>query len=255
LSLLESKDMNKLDKIKSEFERIKRLGFIKSTRQKNKDGGIGNTFEDYLGVDENNLSDPDFEGFEVKTKRFMNSSVVSLFSKSPTYPKGANRLLKEKYGEVRDPEFPDLKKLYASIYGGKLSNVYGKFKMTLVVDYVEKRLYLHIFDQNNDLDKEVYWSFEELEKGISKLKKLFIVFAESKDINGLRYYHYNSGNVYLDLNFKSFLEEIEEGNIQFDLRIGVHKSGKNYGKPHDHGSGFRIRKENIDKLYKTKLIL
>ena len=169
--------MNKLDKIKSEFERIKRLGFIKSTRQKNKDGGIGNTFEDYLGVDENNLSDPDFEGFEVKTKRFMNSSGVSLFSKSPTYPKGANRLLKEKYGEVRDPEFPDLKKLYASIYGGKLSNVYGKFKMTLVVDYVEKRLYLHILDQNNDLDKEVYWSFEELEKGISKLKKLFIVFA------------------------------------------------------------------------------
>ena len=71
---IQCKDMNKLDKIKSEFERIKRLGFIKSTRQNNKDGGIGNTFEDYLGVDENNLSDPDFEGFEVKTKRFMNKA-------------------------------------------------------------------------------------------------------------------------------------------------------------------------------------
>ena len=40
--------MDKLEKIKFEFDRIKDLGFIKSTRQNNKDGGIGNTFEDYL---------------------------------------------------------------------------------------------------------------------------------------------------------------------------------------------------------------
>ena len=72
--------MDKLEKIKFEFDRIKDLGFIKSTRQNNKDGGIGNTFEDYLGVEENNLRDPDFEGFEIKTKRFMNSSYITLFS-------------------------------------------------------------------------------------------------------------------------------------------------------------------------------
>ena len=39
--------MDSLEKIKNEFERIKNLGFIKSNRVKNKDGGIGNTFEDY----------------------------------------------------------------------------------------------------------------------------------------------------------------------------------------------------------------
>ena len=50
--------MENLEKIKLEFERIKNLGFIKSTRQNNRDGGIGNTFEDYLGVEENNLKDP-----------------------------------------------------------------------------------------------------------------------------------------------------------------------------------------------------
>jgi len=247
--------MENLEKIKLEFERIKNLGFIKSTRQNNRDGGIGNTFEDYLGVEENNLKDPDFEGFEVKTKRFMNSSYITLFSKTPTFPRGANNILKEKYGEVRDPEFPDLKKLYASIFGGKWSNVYGKYKMTLNVDYNIQKLELQVLNQNNVLENQVYWDFKDLRSGISKLDKLFVVFAESKEENGIKYYHYNRGNVFLNLNFNSFLKEIEKGNIQFDIRIGVHKSGRNYGKPHDHGSGFRIKKENLIKLYNSKLEL
>lgn len=247
--------MNNLEKIKVEFKRIKDLGYIESTRQNNRDGGIGNTFEDYLGVDENNLKDPDFIGFEVKTQRFLNSSYITMFSKSPTYPKGANKILKENYGEVRDKEFPDLKKLYASVFGGKLSQVYNKFKMTLFVDYKLERLYLHIYDQEDKFNGDVYWSFDDLKKGVSKLDKLFVVFAESKEINGLKHYHYNRGDVYLELNFTQFLKEIEKGNIQFDLRIGVHKSGKNYGKPHDHGSGFRIKRENIYNLYNTKINL
>ena len=107
--------MDSLNKIKFEFERIKDLGFVKSNRINNRDGGIGNTFEDYLGVSENNLRDPDFEGFEVKTQRQITSSYITLFSKSPSFPKGANAILKEKFGEVRDENFPDLKKLYASI--------------------------------------------------------------------------------------------------------------------------------------------
>lgn len=247
--------MDNIGKIKQEFERIKSLGFIKSTRPNNRDGGIGNTFEDYLGVEENNLKDPDFEGFEVKTKRFMNSSYITLFSKTPSYPKGANSILKEKYGEIRDPEFPDLKKLYASIFGGKWSNVYNKFKMTLNVDYNLEKLQLKVVNQNDELDNQVYWDFKDLKKGISKLNKLFVVSAESKIENGVNYYHYNRGLVFLSLNFDSFLKEIEQGNIQFDIRIGVHKSGRNYGKPHDHGSGFRIKKENLSKLYDSNLRL
>ena len=35
----------------------------------------------------------------------------------------------------------------------------------------------------------------------------------------------------------------------FDIRIGVHKTGSSYGRPHDHGSGFRVKKEKIIELY------
>ena len=39
------------------------------------------------------------------------------------------------------------------------------------------------------------------------------------------------------------------GEIMYDIRMGAYSSGRNYGKPHDHGSGFSIREHNIKKLY------
>jgi len=246
--------MESLNKVKFEFERIKNLGFVKSNRINNKDGGIGNTFEDYLGVSENNLRDPDFEGFEVKTQRQITSSYITLFSKSPSFPKGANAILKEKFGEVRDENFPDLKKLYASIFGNKWSEVYGKHLMKLEVDYNNEKLFLNT--KSNDVEfNEVYWNFSELGRGLNKLNKLFVVSAEQKTINNIPHFHYNKGMVFLDVDFDKFLKILISGLIQFDIRIGVHKSGKNYGKPHDHGSGFRIKKESLGQLYKNILTL
>ena len=39
----------------------------------------------------------------------------------------------------------------------------------------------------------------------------------------------------------------------FDIRIGVYQTGKYKGKPHDHGSGFRIKPENLKELYDNYL--
>lgn len=240
--------MESIEKIKFEFERIKKLGFIKSNRENNKDGGIGNTFEDYLGVLENNLKDPDFEGFEVKTQRDLTKSYITLFSSSPSFPIGANAILKEKYGEVRDINFPDLKKLYASIFGDKFSKVYGKFFMKLEVNKPLERIYL-IIKTDGVVDDEVYWDFEKIKIGLSKLNKLWVVIADHKIVNGIDYYYYKNSKVYVDINFNKFIYLLENGFIQFDMRMGVHKSGKNYGKPHDHGSGFRIKKESIENIF------
>jgi hypothetical protein len=233
----------------SEFQRIKNLGFVKSNRPNNRDGGIGNTFEDYLGVQENNLREADFEGFEIKSKRQFNSSYLTLFSKSPTNPVGANGILKDKYGECRDPQFPQLKKLYASIFGHRESLVYNKHLMKLDVIHTQQILNLQIKDEFNNYYDEVHWTLDELKGASSKMKNLFVVFAEEKVIDGIRHYHYLNAEIYLNFNFDKFLKSIENGVIMFDIRIGVHKTGNNYGKPHDHGSGFRVKKENISELY------
>ena len=250
--------MSNIEKLRNEFFRVRSLGFLPNNRPNNTDGGIGNTFEDHLGVVENNLRDPDFEGFEVKSKRMLNSSYLSLFSKSPSHPKKANSILKDRFGEQRDEEFADLKKLYASIFGNKYSTVYGKYNMKLEIDRELEILKLIIKDLDmNTLYDEAHWTFTDLMRASSKMNKLWVVYADESKIDGKLHFHYKESEVFLDFNFDKLLNNIENGGIMFDLRMGVHHTigSKNYGKPHDHGSGFRVKKENIKELFDNYLYL
>jgi hypothetical protein len=243
--------MKNLDTLKKEFNRIKDLGFVECTRPNNTDGGIGNTFEDLLGVVENNKKEADFKGFEIKSKRIFNSSYVSLFTKSPDNPDKANLYLRENFGEVRDENHSNKKKLYASVFGNRASIVYSKYKMQLNVDRKNKKLDLLINDLDDNKLSSVSWNFETLIKASSKMKDLFLVFADTKKEGTKNLYHFIEGEIYKGFDFEKFLSEIETGGIMFDIRIGVYNSGKNYGKTHDHGSGFRVKAENFKNLYDT----
>jgi hypothetical protein len=244
--------MNPIEELKKEFLQIKAQGFVLNTRPKNRDGGIGNTFEDLLGVKENNLSEADFKGIEIKSQRLFNSSFISLFTKAPSFPKRANNHLRETYGEIRQEEHSDKKVLFCSIFGNRESLVYEKYKIKLHIDREKKRIILIIKDlKDNLLTNEVYWDFSTLQEASKKLDRLFLVLAETKKIDNEPYCHFTEGRIYYDFNFEKFLTELELGSIMFDIRIGVYNSGKNYGKTHDHGSGFRIKKENFHKLYTT----
>jgi len=243
-----------MENIIKEFKKIKELGFVKSNRPNNRDGGIGNTFEDYLGVAENNFKLPDFESFEIKSKRELNTSYTSLFCKSPNYPKKANTILKERFGEFRNTDFTEHKILYASIFTHRKSLIYEKFNMQLVVDKLEQKLKLIVEDiKTGESYNDVYWDFNKLERASSKIKSLFIVYAEEKLIDKTRYYHYNKAEIFLDFSFDKFLNALESGIIMFDIRIGVYNSGKYFGKAHDHGSGFRIKAKDILQLYSEKI--
>lgn len=237
------------NKINSEFLRIKNLGFVKSNRTAKNDGAIGNTFEDYLGVRENNLKDPDFAGFEVKSKRELTSSYLSLFTKSPSAPKGANAYLKNNFGKP-DEDFPEVKKLNSSVFAHRWNSLYEKNKLKLDVRHNEEKIVLLVNDINDNLVSDnVYWSFADIQKASKKISSLFFVSATSKKEDGIEYFHYNSAKVFLDFDFNKFLVAVEKGYIMFDIRIGSYKSGKNFGKPHDHGSSFRVKRENIEQIY------
>jgi hypothetical protein len=240
---------------KAEYYRIRNLGFIKCTRPKNIDGGIGNTFEDYLGVRENNLKLPDFKDFEVKSQREMTSSYVTLFTKSASAPRSANRILKDAYGKP-DPAFPKFNSLHTSIFAHRTNSVYGLYKMRLFVNFNEQKLCLEVYDnKDNLLSNVVYWDFETLEAASNKLRKLAVVTAEVKKVLGESYFYYNKASIYLGFTFEKFMNFLNEGHIMFDIRVGVYKSGKKMGKVHDHGSSFRIKREKIEDLYDIKLDL
>lgn len=83
------------------FLKIKNMGFVKSHRSHNT--GIGKTFEDLVGVKENNLQDVDFMNLiEIKSKRKKSESMLTLFTKSPDNPKNSNTYLREKYGMTEE---------------------------------------------------------------------------------------------------------------------------------------------------------
>lgn len=240
---------DEMNELKKKVLDIINRGWINDSRPNNKDGGIGNTFEDLLGIKENNKSVADYKNVEIKCQREFTGAYISLFSKSPTSPFRANKQLREKFGEERDEIHTGMKKLYASVFGNKNSKVYEKYLMKLEIDKRNSTLMLVINDLNNNILDQVAWTFDSLIKASSKIENLLLVFAKTQMSNNQRQFCFFNAEIFSDFDFNKFLICIEEGYIQFDIRIGVYNSGKNYGKTHDHGSAFRIKYENIKKLY------
>lgn len=242
--------MTNKDKIISRFHTIKKLGYVKSHRRNNT--GIGKTFEDYIGVVENNIDKPDLFGFEIKSHREIAQSYVTLFTKSPSFPKGANAYLKEKFGMPYD-ENPELKKLHTSMFANKANSYAGKYAFQLINDADDKCIYIAVFSVRTKklINSTCGYTYDDLKKVLKKkLKNLFYVTAETKkDKSGSEYFYFNKADIYEKPSFEKFLNLIDKGLIMYDIRIGSYQSGKNYGKAHDHGSGFRIQEKNLNKLY------
>lgn len=62
---------------------IKAMGWIPNARHGNS-GGIGNTLEDLLGIEENNLPIPNAAEWELKTQRLNTGSLITLFHMEPS---------------------------------------------------------------------------------------------------------------------------------------------------------------------------
>ena len=62
---------------------IRNQGWI-PTYRKNNDGGIGNTLEDLLGIEENNLPLPNASEWELKTQKKDSTSLITLFHIEPS---------------------------------------------------------------------------------------------------------------------------------------------------------------------------
>lgn len=220
--------------------------------KRNNNTGIGKTFEDYIGVVENNIDEPDLAGFEIKSHRELSQSYVTLFTKSPSFPKGANGYLKDKFGTLYE-ENPDLKRLHTSMFADKANTYAGKYAFQLINDKDEKKILIGVYSLKTKklIDYSCGYTYADIEKVLSrKLKNLFYVSAETKtDKKGIEYFNFNKADIYESPSFRKFMNLLDKGLIMYDIRIGSYQSGSNYGKPHDHGSGFRILEKNFKLLY------
>jgi len=213
-----------------ELLKIKAMGWIESHRKS--DTGIGKTVEDYLGIKENNLGEPDclYRGMEVEIKgrRLGTSSMVTLFTLEPGTRHLNDVQLMRKYG------YTDVK--------GRLA-----LKITLTpLGFTPQGLKIEIDKVigaisivDNTGYKPWIWTTSDIHL---KLHNLCIVHADSRKESGKEYFKIERAVLATGLNDQRFFEMVTTGSVKIDLRM--HLKPNNVSR--NHGTAFRLA--NYDEL-------
>lgn len=247
-----------------ELKEIADRGWVETNRKGN-DGGVGNTLEDLLGIEENNLPLPNAGEWEIKGQRQDTSSLITLFhmEPSPRAMRFVPSVLLPCYGWAHPTagvKYPDGEKSFRlTLSAGKRTNrgftavvnhnvgrVEISFDSSAVdlglhgdwVRSVEERIGL------GELSPQPYWGFDDLfHKAGTKLNKTLYAIAERKREHGTEHFRYTEFLMLEEFQRDRFIEAIEQGDIliDFDARTG-----------HNHGTKFRLRQGAYRNLY-TKI--
>lgn len=247
INLLQNLD-DSVDELLAFFKILKSKNWIKYTRnQDDSDGLLGNIFEDFLGLTENNLRMPDYKNIELKTKNINSQSFVSLFSVRPNSCKNIPTILREKYGSPEEEGSPNI--LNTRVLFEKWNTHRNGYSFKL--SKLDNKLFINIKSISSEelLDNfQYYWNIDDIEKIFnSKIKNSAYITGEiNKETKMVKF---EKINIFKNADFKKFIELLKNNDICVEFRIGVYKSGIKKGKTHDHGTAFRIKKSNFSELY------
>lgn len=249
-----------------ELRRITELGWVRNRRRGNS-GGIGNTLEDLLGIEENNLPIPNASEWELKTQRLNTTSLTTLFhtEPSPRAIKFVPDVLLPLYGwphKEAGRKYPLTEMSFRQTINGLAPSDRG---FMVKIDHAQQRIVIS-FDHTKvatrhsawlsevkrrvgsaELNPQPYWGFDDLEHKIgTKLLNCFYVQAETSIMEGEEHYRYSRISKLQKFSFEAFLGQVEAGNIyvDFDARTG-----------HNHGTKFRLRQNCFPFLYATHEII
>ena len=237
------------------------------TRQGN-DGNAGHTFEDLVGVEENNFSLPDFGDIEIKTQRVETGSLVTLFHKEPqpaaTLPKLIQRMgwqhkdAGTRYGENELSFRSTTQANKFSVRGFRVESSGGK----IVFNFDENQVARDVVDKTNvyntygdwliDINSRtpnykdlfpIYWDESVFaDKCVEKLDNTLYKYRKTHVKQGTKMYMYTEA--YLMKDFKNERIQIlfDEGAlfIDFDARTG-----------HNHGTKLRVKLSHLARLFDT----
>jgi hypothetical protein len=230
--IFSGKSPNLLPEIDSPIElaKIKAMGWIESHRES--DTGIGKTIEDYLGIKENNIGEPDclYHGMEVEIKgrRLRTNSMITLFTLEPSTRYLNDVELMRKYGYM----------------DGKGRQA---LKITLTpMNFTPQGLKIEVDISGGSIrivDRSGYkpwiWTLSDFHL---KLHNLCVVYAHSRKEGEREYFKIESAALATGLNDQRFFEMVADGNVKIDLRMHL----KLNGTSRNHGTGFRLA--NYGKL-------
>jgi hypothetical protein len=243
----------------AELRMIRNLGFVPNARPGNV-GGVGNTLEDLLQIEENNLPLANSGEWEIKVQRRLSNSLKTLFhmEPSPRALKFVPQILLPFYG------WPSKSHPGEMSFRQTISGEFSDRGFGVVVNKTEKRVELS-FNLSKvsakhkewlksvrkrtrnlgELNPKPYWGFDDLfHKAGVKLLNCCNIYAEVEVRKGLEHYHYKKIQFLSGFKVKNFLKALENGNvlIDFDARTG-----------HNHGTKFRIRPSALSSLYASDI--
>lgn len=222
------------------FKEIKEMGWIKTHRSG--PTGIGKTLEDLLEIPENNLDEPDFGEYELKSCRINSNSMLTMFTRAPQ-PAKSNTYLRLKYGYSSSAYDNEEKVLHSTLTASRFVPIANTGNSLKIVCDNEK---IYIVSKNEI--ENVFWTREALRKCFEKKYKKKFVYAkaESRGNGANEEFKFIAAYEVTGFDYNAMIELLEQGKIYVDLRIGQYPDGRT----HDHGTGFRIREIDHPLLFK-----
>jgi hypothetical protein len=211
--------------------------------QRKHDTGIGKTLEELLGIKENNFPGPNGEKVELKSMRKDSNSMISLFTKTPSPSSSVQELLRD-YGYPPDAN-SSKNVLHVDLYGSRITEIKGR--PALRITLTENKILIE------GVNGKVYggWDYETLRNSFeAKMHRVLLVKADVRGTRDNEEFNYNEAWVLMGFSFERFIKLIQNGIVKVELRIGMYPEGhKQAGKPHDHGTGFRVLERNLQDCF------
>lgn len=245
---------------------IRDMGWIQGSRQGNA-GNVGNTLEDLLDIQENNLPIPNASEWELKCQRANTTSLITLFhmEPSPRAMKFVPLVFLTKYGWAHQRAgiaYDSDELSFRQTISGLSRSDRG---FMVVVNRIENKVlisfdsaavdprhaeWLRTVDARvglGELSPQPYWGFDDLRnKAGTKLLNCFFVQAQVKREKGQEFFNYSQIMMLQHFNLDGLLSGIEQWYVfvDFDARTG-----------HNHGTKFRLRRDKLPMLYSKVTII
>ncbi len=223
--------MMNVEEFSEKFEEIKSLGWVKSIRRG--PTGIGQTLEQLLGLQENNIALPDLHEVELKSHRIGSTSMITLFTFNRKAWKMKPLEAIRKYGTL---------------------DANGRLGMYFTMSPTPNGsgLFLHTEQESisvRHISGEIVaeWNLEILaERFINKIPGLVLASAFSEMRGDSEWFQFTRSQLLTDTSPEILREQILAGNVLVDLRL--HDKGIS---ARNHGTGFRAKKEKLQMLFKN----
>jgi hypothetical protein len=217
---------------------------------------VGTTLETLLGHDLDSLPLRDFPECELKAQRGYTSSMVTLFTKTPTWNKEGGwsaRKVLETFGyEDKKGHRKAMRiNLYDTEFHGMVlvPTVNGIAVTVASTGEIIGEWFTEVFKQK----------FED------KVDNIVYVQADVVVENGVELFHYTSAQhciVKSDLNANDIFDEIANRNLALEWRMFLCEDhehcwneGRKAGMVRDHGPGIRCAKEKLKNIYDISVLM